>query len=109
MLGGGLRSGRGNVFKFEGHHADVRRKTANGVKIVIGRNDFEVGHLAGGRVGVGRKGVHAIAHAAGGDGEHASELSAAEDAKGGTGENGGHTQHASGRRGAARTSACATD
>ena len=61
-------------------------KRRDGVEIVVRRDDFEVGDLAGGRVGVGRKGVDAIAHAAGGDGEHAAELSAAEDADGGAGE-----------------------
>ncbi len=72
VLGGGLRRRRGNVFKFEGHHADGGGEAAHGVEIVIRRDDFEVGDLPGRRIGVWGKGVDAIAHAAGGDGEHAS-------------------------------------
>ncbi len=50
--------------------------------------DFDVGDLAGGGIDIGGEGVYAIAHAARGDGEHATELSAAEDADGSAGEDG---------------------
>jgi len=83
--GGGFGGGRWDVFEFEGNNADGGSEAAHGVEVVIGGDDFEVGDLAGGSVGVGGKSVDAVAHAPCGDGEHASELSAAEDADGGAG------------------------
>ena len=82
VFGGGLGGGRGNIFEFESDHADAGGEAAHGVQIVVRGDDFEVGDLAGGRVGVGRKSVDAIAHAAGGDREHAAELAAAQHADG---------------------------
>ena len=43
-------------------------------------HDFDIGDLACGGVGVGRKGVDAVSHAAGGNGKHAAELAATEHA-----------------------------
>ena len=88
VFGGRLGGGRRNIFELEGDDADARGKTAHGVEIVIGSDDFEVGHLTGGRVGVGRKSVHAVAHAAGGDREHAAKLAAPENTDGRAGKNG---------------------
>ncbi len=65
----------------------LRAKRPNGVQIVVRAAHFAIGDLAGGRVVVGRKRVDAIAHSAGGDGEHASQLPAAQHADGGARQN----------------------
>ena len=82
------RGRRRNIFEFECNDADTGSESADGVKVVVGRDDFEVGYLASGGVGVGGKSVDAIAHAAGGDREHAPELSASEDAESGARKDG---------------------
>ncbi len=83
--------GGGDVFEFERDHVHVGGEAADGVEIVVGRVDFHVGDLAGGRVFVGRERVDPIAHAAGGDGEHAAQLAAAQDADGRAGEDRVHS------------------
>ncbi len=87
MLGRGLRGGRRNIFKLECDHADARGEAPHRVQIVVGGLDFEVGHLARGRVFVRRKRVHAVAHAPRRDGEHAAQLAAAQHADSGAGKN----------------------
>ena len=52
--GGGLGRGRRNIFELECYYADVAREIGDRVQIVVGRLYFQVGHLAGGRVLVGR-------------------------------------------------------
>jgi hypothetical protein len=54
---------------------------AHRVEVVVGRVDLDVGDLRRGRVVVRREGVHAVAHAPGGEREHATELTAAEHAE----------------------------
>src|SRR5205807_752520 len=84
----GERLGR-DVLELEGDHVHAGGKAPGRVEVVVGGDDLLVGDLAGGAV-VGRvEGVNAVAHAAGGDGEHAAELPAAEDADGAAGANDG--------------------
>ena len=82
VLGGGLGGGGGDVLELEGDDVHPAGELADRVEVVVGGLDFEVGNLAGGRVVVGRERVHAVAHPAGGDGEHAAELAAAQHADG---------------------------
>jgi hypothetical protein len=77
----------GTFSNSEGDGADLAREAAHGVEVFVGGDDFEIGDLAGGGIGIGREGMDAVAHAARGDGEHAAELAAAEDADGVAGWN----------------------
>jgi hypothetical protein len=82
--GGGSRR---DVLELEGDGADLAREAAHGVEVFVGGDDFEIGDLAGRGIGIGRKGVDAITHAACRNREHAAELAAAEDADGVAGRN----------------------
>ena len=73
------------VLEFEGDDIHVFGEALHGLHVVVGGHDFAVGDVTGGRVGFGRERVDAVAHAPGGDGDHAAELAAAEDAEGRTG------------------------
>ena len=64
--------GRRNVLELEGDDVHAARERAHGVEIVVGRDDLEVGDLAGRRVVLGRERVDAVAHAPRGDREHAA-------------------------------------
>ena len=57
------------------------------VEIVVRPHDLDVGHLAGGRVGIRRIRVNAIAHPSRGDREHSPELAAPQHADGRTWKN----------------------
>ena len=72
----------GHVLELEGDDRHMAREFANRVEIVIRRRDFDVGDLAGRRVGLGRKRVDAIAHPPRSNREHAAKLAAAEHAQG---------------------------
>ncbi len=85
-LGGGIGGGGGDVLELEGDDVHAAREGANGVEVVVVGVDFDVGHLAGGRVEAGRERVHAVTHPPGCDREHPSELSAAEHAERGAGK-----------------------
>ena len=67
-----------HVLELEGDDVDLARERAQRVEVVVRGGDLDVRHLAGWRVVARREGVHAIAHAPRGDGEHPSELAAAE-------------------------------
>ena len=86
-LGGSLGRGSGNIFELECDDADAPSEAAHLVQVVVGGDYFEIGHLARGRVGIGRKCVDAVAHAPRGDGEHAAQLAAAQHANRGSGKN----------------------
>ena len=78
----GVDAGGRYVLELQGDDVHVCREALHGLHVVIGGHDFTVGNVTGGRVGFGREGVDSVAHAPGGDGDHATELTAAEDADG---------------------------
>ena len=86
LLGRRCRGCR-HVFELEGDHVHAFGEGADGVEVVVGGVDFDVGDLAGGRVVFGGERVDAVAEAPGGDGEHAAQLAAAQYADGRAGEN----------------------
>ena len=79
LASGGGR--RGDVLELERDHAHAPGELGDGVEIVIGRANLQVGDLAGRRIVVGRQHVHAVAQPPGRDGEHPPELPAAENAE----------------------------
>ena len=79
-LRGCLHRGRRHVFEFKGHNIDRPGKLADRIDVFILRAGLDIGDLAGWGVGQRRKGVDAIAHLAGLDREHTTELPAAENA-----------------------------
>ena len=79
----GLRRRGRDVLELERDHVHAARElrdTRRGRR--TSRCHLDVGHLPGRRVLVGRESVDAVAHAPGGDREHAPELAAAEHADG---------------------------
>jgi hypothetical protein len=53
---------RGNVFELEREHVHAAREVAHGGFVVVTRGDFAIRKLAGRRVVIGRKRMHAIPH-----------------------------------------------
>ncbi|MFO1096419.1 MAG: hypothetical protein U0992_24400 [Planctomycetaceae bacterium] len=74
-----FRRSDGDVFELECDDSDLLREPGDGVEVVVGGADFDVGDLASRGIAVRRKSMDAVAHLAGGDGEHPPQLSAAED------------------------------
>ena len=79
LLGRRGRRGR-HVLELERDDVDAAGERADGVEVVVGGVDFDVGDLAGRRVVLGRERVDPVAEPAGGDREHAAQLPAAEHA-----------------------------
>jgi len=73
---------RRHIFEFESDYIDALGKNPDLVKVVVGRLGLDVRNLPGRRIAVRRKGVHAVAHLAGLNGEHTPELAAAENTDG---------------------------
>src|SRR5882672_6722938 len=84
--GFGSRGSR-NIFEFKCYDAYTFGEFGDFVEIVIGSSHFLVGDLSRGRVRIRRIGVYSVAHAARGDGEHASKLAASEDSDNGARKN----------------------
>ncbi len=85
---GGGGGGGGNIFKLKCYDGNGGGEFGDSVEVFVGSVDFEVGDLAGWGVFVRGKSVDTVAHAAGGDGEHAPELTAAENTNGAAGQDG---------------------
>ena len=77
-LGSSLDRGGRHIFEFESHDIDALGKRPNLVKVVVRTYRLNVGDLSSRRVAFWRKRMHAIAHLAGLDRKHPSELAAAE-------------------------------
>jgi hypothetical protein len=84
---------RGDVLELERQHIHAARKVEHRCFIVITRGHFAIRELAGRRVFIRRESVHAITHAARGDGKHAPELAAAHHADGRAGKKGPRRIH----------------
>ncbi len=83
----GLCGCGGHVLELECDHGHAAGELADLIEIVIRPHDLDVGHLAGGRVGIRRIRVNAITHPSRGDREHSPELTASQHADGRTWKN----------------------
>src|ERR1700745_2120589 len=97
VAGSGLRSRRRNIFKLERNHAYRTREARHGIQIIVRRYHFDVGDLPGGSILIGRQGMDAVAHAPGGDCEHAAQLPAPQHANRGAWKNGSDHVNSSAR------------
>ena len=70
----------GKIFKFVGDDLAGFGKAMEGGRVFERCGEGEVGDGGGGTVGVGIENGDAIAHPAGGEGEHSAELTTADDA-----------------------------
>jgi len=72
----------GKVFELVGENVARFSQALEGVRIVEGGGESEIGHGGGGAGGVGIEDGDAVAHAASSESEHATELTATDDAYG---------------------------
>ena len=72
----------GKVFEFVGDDLAGFGEAMEGGGVVEGSGEGEIGHGRCGAGGVGIEDGDAVAHTAGGESEHATELTAADDADG---------------------------
>ncbi len=72
----------GKVFELVGENVARFGQALEGVRIVEGGGESEIGHGGGGAGGVGIEDGDAVAHAASSESEHAAELTATDDAYG---------------------------